>query len=76
MWSLTFMVDGKKHVERIPTEWVEQVRRRVEQGRAFKKVWSDASRTEAKIRAEPTTVERGRKKIALGCTTFTTTRKI
>lgn len=35
-WSLTFMVDGKKRVERIPAEWVEQVRQRVEAGRAFK----------------------------------------
>lgn len=36
LWSLTFMVAGKKHVERIPEEWVEQVRRRVEAGRVFK----------------------------------------
>ena len=36
MWSLTFMVDGKKHVERIPDEWVEQIRSLVEQGREFK----------------------------------------
>ena len=35
-WSLTFMVDGKKRVERIPHEWVEEVRRRVEAGRQFK----------------------------------------
>src|SRR5260370_22839156 len=32
--SLTFMVDGKKRVERIPAEWVEQIRPLVEQGRA------------------------------------------
>jgi hypothetical protein len=37
LWSLTFMCDGKKQVERIPTEWVEEVRRRVEAGRAFKR---------------------------------------
>jgi hypothetical protein len=36
LWSLTFMRDGKKQVERIPAEWVEEVRRRVEAGRAFK----------------------------------------
>lgn len=35
-WSLTFMVDGKKRVERIPDEWVEQIRPLVEQGRKFK----------------------------------------
>jgi hypothetical protein len=36
IWSLTFMVDGKKRVERIPDEWVDQIRPLVEQGREFK----------------------------------------
>ena len=35
VWSLTFMVHGKKHVQHIPKEWVEDVRRRVEAGREF-----------------------------------------
>jgi len=35
VWSLTFMVHGKKHVQHIPRDWVEQVRRRVEAGRQF-----------------------------------------
>ena len=34
-WSFTFMVHGKKRVERIPQEWAEQVRRRVAAGREF-----------------------------------------
>jgi hypothetical protein len=34
-WSLTFMAAGKKRVERIPKDWVDDVRRRVEAGRAF-----------------------------------------
>lgn len=34
-WTLTFMVDGKKRVERIPRDWVEDVRKRVEAGREF-----------------------------------------
>lgn len=34
-WSLTFMANGKKRVERIPKEWVDDVRRHVEAGRAF-----------------------------------------
>jgi len=34
-WSLTFMAAGKKRVERIPKAWVDDVRRRVEAGRAF-----------------------------------------
>src|SRR5439155_25088513 len=30
IWSLTFMVNGKKRVERIPDDWVEQIRPLVE----------------------------------------------
>src|SRR5512136_1414490 len=41
VWSLTFMVDGKKRVERVPTEWVKEVRRRVESGREFKQAWTE-----------------------------------
>jgi hypothetical protein len=29
------MVEGQRHVERIPRDWVEAVRRRVEAGREF-----------------------------------------
>src|SRR6266568_3824143 len=36
VWSLTFMVQGKKRVENIPQAWVEAVRQRVDQGRQFK----------------------------------------
>lgn len=36
VWLLTFMVAGKKRVERIPEEWIEDVRRRVAAGREFK----------------------------------------
>ncbi len=36
VWSLTFMVDGKKRVERIPTDWVELLQQRVNEGKAFK----------------------------------------
>ncbi len=35
VWSLTFMVAGHKHVQHVPKPWVEQVRKRVEAGRAF-----------------------------------------
>lgn len=35
-WQLTFMVEGKKRVERIPAEWAEDVARRVEAGRSFR----------------------------------------
>jgi hypothetical protein len=36
IWLLTFMADGKRHVEHIPHDWVEQIRPLVEQGREFK----------------------------------------
>ena len=36
MWSLTFMVDGKKKVEPIPAEWVEEIRPLVLEGRVYK----------------------------------------
>lgn len=35
VWSLTFMVKGKKHVQHIPKDWVEDVRQRVEAGRQY-----------------------------------------
>lgn len=34
-WTLTFMVEGRKRVERIPREWVDEVRARVQAGRQF-----------------------------------------
>jgi hypothetical protein len=35
-FSLTYMIDGKRHVDRVPVEWAEEVRRRVEAGRKFR----------------------------------------
>lgn len=35
VWSLTFMVKGKKRVQHIPKEWVAAVERRVAAGREF-----------------------------------------
>lgn len=44
VWSLTYMVGGKKRVERIPPEWVGEIQRLVAAGRAFKEavaeVWA------------------------------------
>ena len=48
-WSLTFMVEGKKRVERIPAEWVEEVRRRVEAGRAFKEAVAEVFAANAQL---------------------------
>jgi hypothetical protein len=36
LWLLTYMRDGKKHVERIPEEWVEYVQQQVKEGKRFK----------------------------------------
>lgn len=35
-WTLTFMVDGKKRVESIPEDWVEEIRPLVLAGREYK----------------------------------------
>src|SRR5256885_16787224 len=35
VWSLTFMVKGKKKVQHIPKQWVDEVRKRVQAGREF-----------------------------------------
>ena len=34
-WTFTFMSQGKQRVERIPRDWVEEVRQRVKAGREF-----------------------------------------
>ena len=36
-WTLTFMVEGAKRVAHVPTETVDAVRRRVEDGNTFKR---------------------------------------
>jgi len=48
-FTLTFMVDGKKRVERIPKEWAEQVRKRVEEGRAFQQAVRDVLASNAQL---------------------------
>ena len=51
MWSLTFMVEGKKRVERIPTEWVEEIRPLVLEGRAYKDAVSEVFAINAQLLA-------------------------
>lgn len=48
-WLLTFMVEGKKRVERIPEEWVEEVQQRVEHGREFKKALQEVLTANAQL---------------------------
>jgi len=35
-WSFTYMVEGRKRVLHVPAGWVEEVERRVAEGRQFK----------------------------------------
>ena len=49
LWQLTFMVDGKKRVERIPEEGVDEVRRRVEEGREFKRAVAEVFAANAEL---------------------------
>lgn len=51
VWLLTFMVQGKKRVERVPREWVEDVRRRVDAGRAFKDAVAEVFAANAQLLA-------------------------
>jgi len=51
VWSLTFMAGGKKHVERIPNEWVEEVQRLVEAGREFKEAVAEVFAANAQLLA-------------------------
>ena len=50
-WTLTFMHEGKKHVLRIPREWVELVRRRVEHGKEFKEAVAEVFASNALLLA-------------------------
>jgi len=49
VWSLTFMVHGQKHVQHIPKDWVEEVRRRVQAGREFQDAVREVLATNAQL---------------------------
>ena len=49
VWSLTFMRDGQKHVERIPPDWVDSVRLQVEKARQFKEAVAEIFTTNAQL---------------------------
>jgi uncharacterized protein DUF6788 len=46
---LTFMVGGRKRVERIPAAWVADVRRRVQAGREFKEAVAEVLAANAQL---------------------------
>ena len=62
MWSLTFMVDGKKRVEAIPTEWVDEIEPLVARGRGYKKAVAEVFAANAQLLALWRKQQRGRKK--------------
>ena len=65
LWSLTVMVEGKKRVEWIPEECVEQIRPLVQQGRDFKDALSEIFAANARLsalRRRQTIPRRGKKK--------------
>lgn len=49
LWLLTFMAAGKKHVQSISAEWVEEIRPLVEQGREFKQAVSEVFAANAQL---------------------------
>jgi len=50
-WSFTFMVEGKKRVVHVPTVWVENIQRRVAQGREFKDAVAEVFAANAELLA-------------------------
>jgi len=50
-WILTFMVDGRKRVERVPQDLAEDVRRRVDAGREFKQAVAEVLAANAQLLA-------------------------
>ena len=49
VWTLTFMVEGSKRVERIPNEWVDEIRSLVQQGREYKAAVSEVFSINAQL---------------------------
>ena len=49
IWFLTFMSAGKRRVERIPKEWVDDVRQRVEAGRRFQDALREVLTADAEL---------------------------
>jgi hypothetical protein len=49
VWSLTFMADGKKHVQYIPPHLVDEVRRKVDAGREYQDAAREVLAANAKL---------------------------
>jgi hypothetical protein len=50
-WTLTFMVDGKKRVQAIPADWVNELRPLVDAARRFKDAISETYSINAQLLA-------------------------
>jgi hypothetical protein len=57
------MVDGKKRVERIPQDWVEEVRQRVDAGREFQDAVREVLAANAQLLGLERRQLRGRKRL-------------
>lgn len=62
LWSLTFMVAGKKRVEWIPADWVEEIRPLVSAGREFKDAVAEVFAINAQLLALWRHEKRGKKR--------------
>jgi hypothetical protein len=62
VWSLTFMVQGKKRVQHIPKEWLEEVERRVAAGREFQDAVREVLAANAQLLVLARQQEKKRKK--------------
>ena len=51
LWSLSFSLHGKKHVERIPTAWVPLLRPLVRGGKAYKAAVAEVLASNAQLLA-------------------------
>ena len=49
IWFLTFMSEGQRRVERIPKDWIDHVRQRVEAGRRFQDAVREVLTAEAEL---------------------------
>ena len=61
-WSLTYMMDGERHVDRIPSAWAEEVWRRVKGGREFQDAVREVLAANAQLLVLARQQEKKRKK--------------
>lgn len=63
VWQLTYMREGRKQVQHIPREWVDEVRRRVDAGREFQQALREVLTANAELLVLAKQ-QRGKKKAA------------